>query len=190
MYLNFCACATGRFVPPVLHRDMGLTLLRKHVMGRSDILSPLRNALYAALQSDRVGERVDRAMVGRLLKMIHDLGMYVTVTRPCLSLVTVGCMHGACLCGTAQTHARTRVHARTSHTDARTFTRTYMRMRSLYFGQSVSIPLVSLSRVSLVCVSMCQPALASTDVSLDPYRNVTLTSVTLTGTNVNSKRVF
>eukprot|EP00035_Acanthoeca_spectabilis_P033208 m.22368 g.22368 ORF g.22368 m.22368 type:complete len:737 (-) comp5805_c0_seq2:342-2552(-) len=56
--------------------DMGLVLLREEVIGRREILSPLQTALLGAVQSDRVGERMDRSMLKRLLKMLDDLSLY------------------------------------------------------------------------------------------------------------------
>lgn len=55
-------------------------LLREEVIGRREILSPLQTALLGAVQSDRVGERMDRSMLKRLLKMLDDLSLYAALS--------------------------------------------------------------------------------------------------------------
>jgi hypothetical protein len=81
---------------------MGLVLLRDEVMGQREILSPVQAALLGAVQSDRVGERIDRSMLKRLLKMMDDLGLcvlsppFARLSRLGVSLVGCGARHRRC----------------------------------------------------------------------------------------------
>ena len=56
---------------------MGLQIFRTHLSRRPEIARKAVQGLLALIESERSGDQVERMLLRSLLRMLHDLGMYV-----------------------------------------------------------------------------------------------------------------
>jgi len=57
--------------------DMGLQIFRAHLSRRQEIVRKSVQGLLALIEAERSGDQVERMLLHSLLRMFHDLGMYV-----------------------------------------------------------------------------------------------------------------
>jgi len=57
--------------------DMGLTIFRAHLSRRPEVARKTVQGLLTLIESERSGDQVDRTLLHSLLRMFHDLAMYV-----------------------------------------------------------------------------------------------------------------
>ena len=57
--------------------DVGLQIFRTHLSRRPEVADKAVRGLLQLIESERSGEQVERSLLHSLLRMLHDLGMYV-----------------------------------------------------------------------------------------------------------------